>query len=253
MGKRATAIAAGVLCIVSIASAQSVTSGIFGFVKVDKPASTLNIIGNNFGADSTTLNEITSVNHFNGSFLINDADRIIIWNSVSKTYSTYALYDNGSTVEWRSGSDFYGSGVNPSIPAGSAFWVQSLGSTVDTNLVVSGDVVGSQSVTNQISLGLQMLAYPFTTDMDLNETLLAENATGSFLINNADQVIAWDSTSQTYSTYALYDNGTTVEWRSGSDFYNPAGTIEVNLGLGFWYDAKAGFEWVETNKYFYNL
>lgn len=253
MGKRATAIAAGVLCIVSIASAQSVTSETFGFVKVDKPAGQLNLVGNGFGDDDTTLTELVPVDQFNGALIFGDADRVIIWDSGSDSYTTYALYDDGSTVEWRNKTAFYGSGVNPVIPAGSSFWVQSLGSTVDTNLVVSGNVVTSQFVTNQVLPGLQMLSYPFSTEIDLNASQLKDNATGALIYGDADHVITWNPVVQGYVTYALYDDGSTREWRNKTSFYNPAGAIDIAFGAGFWFDAKSGFPWIETNQYYNNL
>ena len=131
--------------------------------------------------------------------------------------------------------------------------MQSLGSVVDTNLVVSGNVVSSQAITNQIVAGLQMLAYPFSTSVDLNETQLKDNATGAFIYGSADRVIVWDVASQNYATYALYDDGGTREWRNKLTFYVSAGSIDMNLGAGFWYDAQNGFSWAETNKYYSSL
>jgi hypothetical protein len=253
------------ICLLSIATAVSaqnpVTVGVFGYSRVSKPAAKLTIVGNNFGDGSSTLNDVLSIDQFNGDALFSSADRVIVWDAGTDQYTTYAAYDDtgygGSTIEWRDASDFYGSAVNPVIPVGSAFWIQSSGSVTDTNLVITGDVVATASATNQIVTGFQMLSYPFSTDVDLNETMLEQNATGDALFSSADRVIAWNDVSQAYKTYALYDDtgygGSTREWRDAGDFYNPAGAISVTLGQGFWYEAQSAFTWVETNKYYGNL
>ena len=253
-------IAIGLIGMVSLASAQEVvTLGTFGFTKVDKPAGILNLVGNNFGGATSTLNEVAPVDQFNGAIDSAIADRVIVWDSVPDTYNTYALFDGsayGQPVEWRDSSDFFGSAVNPIIPAGSAFWVQSKGSSVNTNLVISGNVIGAQTVTNQIVTGFQMLSYPFSNSVDLNDIMLKNNATGAIDVALADRVIAWDVVGQSYTAYALFD-GTAysqpLEWRKTSDFFNSASAIPVDLGQGFWYEAQNAFPWVETNKYFNNL
>ena len=258
MNKKTTAIVAGVLCIVSIASAQTVVSGTFGFAKVDKPAGELNLLGNNF--EDTTLNEFAPADLYNGDIAAGNSDTIYIWNA-SGGYQIYALYDerpySGSKVEWRDFNDFAGAAVNPDIPSGSSLWLDAVGTATDTNIVISGTVVDVQSTTNTVSVGIQQLSYSFTMNIDLNETLLANGATGDIAASNADKIYVWDSQQQEYVIYALYDerpySGPTVEWRYFNDFTRSASNTTVNLGSGFWYEAINEFDWIETNKYYGNL
>ena len=246
-------IAVGLCCVATIVSAQEVvTLGTFGFSKVDKPAGKLSLVGVCFGSmTNSTLNDVCPIEQYNGSRLVNSADRIIVWDATTQAYSTYALYDNGSGVkEWRDYNDFYGSAENPSIPVGSGFWVNSLGSSTDTNLVISGSVITEDSVTNHMVTGLQLMGYSFSTEADLNNTALKDQGAGSRLVNNADRVIAWNVSTQAYETYALYDDGNGVkEWRDYNNFYSAPGAIPVDLGHGFWYDAKSTFDWIEQNPY----
>lgn len=239
--------------MLAVAHAQNTTMGVVGVTRVQKPASGLNLVGNNFGDSSSTLNEITPVSQFNGSFLIGNADKIYVWDVSITNYVVYAVYESGATKEWRNANSFYGAAVDPVIPVGSAFWLESSGSAVNDNLFVSGDVVVSQFVTNQVVLGLQLLAYPFSSDISLNDSSLKENATGSFLIGNTDKIYTWDLSNTNYAVYALYESGPTKEWRDANSFYSPAGAADVWLGQGFWYEAKSDFTWVESNKYFNNL
>ena len=255
-------IVVGLCCAATIISAQNtLTLGIFGFSKVDKPAGTLNLAGNNFGDSASTLNEVCPVEQFNGAVNFSQADRVIVWNSSTQAYETYALYDdsanNGTTLEWRDADDFSGSAVNPFIPAGSGFWIQSMGTTVGTNLVISGDTVDAEATTNQIVAGLQLISYPFSTTIDLNATQLKDNASGATSSSQADQVFTWNVAAQTFITYALYDDsaygGTTLEWRDANNFNTSAGAIPLTLGRGFWLYAQNTFTWAETNQYYGNL
>jgi hypothetical protein len=261
MKEKVSYIVAMLLCIGAVASAQTVTLGTFGYCTVNKPATNLNLVGYSFGDGTSTLNEVLPVDQFNGSVFFSQADRVIVWNSGTQSYTTYALFDDtayaGTTIEWRNGNDFTGIEENPIIPSGSGFWVQSIGSSEDSSIYISGDVISSQFATNQIVVGLQMVAYPFSMVVDLNETQLKDNAKGAVFFTDADRVIAWNETTQAYATYALFDDtaygGSTVEWRNGNSFTSPAGAIPLGLGNGFWIDAKNSFSWVETNKYYNSL
>lgn len=247
--------------ISDLTAQANVTIGTFGYSQVEKPAGTLNFVGDSFGDGGSTLNEIVPIEQYNGSTLLATADRVIVWDPGTQSSATNALFDDtaseGTTVEWRAADDFAGSAVNPVIPAGSGFWVESIGSAVDSNLIVAGNVVSSQSVTNQIVAGLQMLAYPFSVVVDLNATQLKDNATGAAFFADADRVIAWNVATQTYVTYALFDDtaygGSTIEWRDGNSFTSPPGAIPLGLARGFWVKAKSAFSWVETNPYFNSL
>ncbi len=250
-----------VLGLAAVASAQNTTMGIVGITRVSKPAAKLNLIGNNF--DTMALNEFAPAEQYNGDISAGNSDAVYIWSG--STYAVYAVYDErpylgpSGAVEWRDFNNFTGGAVNPEIPAGSSLWLYSLGSSVDANTYISGNVVSTQFATNQVTAGLQQLCYPFSTDIDLNDTLLSEYAAGDISAGNADIVYAWNVDLQTYKTYALYDErpylgpSGTVEWRDFNTFSLPAGSIPVNLGEGFWYNAVNGFTWVETNKYYNNL
>lgn len=186
------------VCAASFVSAQdTVTLGVFGYSRVDKPAASLNIIGNSF--QDLLLNELAPAESLNGDISALNADTIYIWNPTGTTYDVYAVYDEraylgpSATVEWRDVNNFAGSAQNPLIHSGIAIWLSSTGSSLDTNLVVSGDIVVEESVTNQVSAGLQLLSYPFSMTVDLNDTMLADVAHGDISAINADKVYAWDS------------------------------------------------------------
>ena len=77
-------------------------------------------------------------------------------------------------------------------------------------------------------------------------TQLGRNSNISTL---ADKVYLWDAAKGTYVQYYLRTDRTWWTVNPNTGPYNPT----VALGQGFWYQAKAGFQWAETNKYLNNL
>ena len=262
-------LALAILGITAFAAhAQTVGSAnILGYTKVDKPGnSKLNIMGVNFTSASNTLNNLVDPLTFSGH--ASDpasADQIIIWDSSLQEFDTYALYDLGSGYEeytgWQAFDNFGWAKpyFNPALPAGSSVFIR--GSSSDTNILLSGNVVMLDTITNTLHQGLHLIANPFSESVALTNLSLHISATGH--ANNpayADQVIAWNKELQQYETYALYDLGSGYEQYKGwQDFDNfgwakPYMNFTINTGDGFWFRAVNGsVEWVESNKYKNNL
>jgi hypothetical protein len=257
--KKLVMTAAVLACATSIVSAQTVTSAnVVGYYKSLKPAGDLQLLGVSFGTTASTLDDLLGQSQFTGDPETGNADSVITWNAGTQTYKTYALYDGNAwgdpTVEWRDADDFYTPMASPVLPVGSAAWLTSPAAPGDVDLIASGEVPLAASVTNSIVAGLQMLAYPFSADFALdNSGFAASGATGDPETGNCDLIIAWDVATQTYNTYGLYDGNLwgdpTVEWRNADDFYTPAQSVVLDLGRGFWYQAKSAFTWVEATPY----
>ncbi|MGA0334143.1 MAG: hypothetical protein ACO3NW_09335 [Kiritimatiellia bacterium] len=251
------------LALGSTLQAQPVYSNIVGMYKVPKIAGGLQLLGVSIG-DDTTLSQLIDISQFTGSFFTAGADKIIAFDPSTQSYTTYAKYDNsalgGDVVAWRLESNFNGANVDPVLPPGSAVFIKAVAGT-DSDIIVSGDVPVTETTSIEIIQGLQMISLPFTTKIDLNSAdagFISSGATGSFFTAGSDRIITWNSTTQGYVTYALYDNsalgGSIVEWRPESSFNTPAsGPIEIEVGSGFWYKALNGFTWTPTNPYFNNL
>lgn len=256
--KKLVMTVAALACVASMVSAQTVTSAnIVGYNAATKYADgDLQLLGISIG-DNSTLSELISDATFTGSYLLSDADQVIAFDSATQQYTTYAFYDDTVTAEWRLGSDFFGAGVDPVLPAGSAVFVKGAPGVADVDMVVAGEVPLVQYTTNAIVADLQLISLPYSCDITLNVnegTDLADSgATGNYLIADADQIITWDEVAQGYVTYALYDDTVTREWRLGSDFFTAGQTPTINLGQGFWYKAQSGFTWIQENPYYGNL
>lgn len=251
----------------AVVTAQTVTSAnIVGYTKVDKPGNAkLNIMGITFQSENNKLSELCPVGQFAGALdSPANADQIIIYTPGSG-YATYAKYDASSYpgyesyVGWQAFGDFGFSSpfVDPVVPAGSALWIKAVSGSADAEVIQSGEVVADESVTNSIVVGLQMIANPFSEAVKLDDLNLYEGATGALdSPANADQIIVFDPASQSYTTFAFYDVRSygypqNSGWKpfSAFGFADPVTDYELQPGEGFWYSAKAGFTWAESNKY----
>ncbi|MDD5435403.1 MAG: hypothetical protein PH343_08245 [Nitrospira sp.] len=175
------------------------------------------------------------------------ADRIYQYDTVSSTYKIY--YQRASN------NFFYQTGnnvpTNPVLEAGDAFWIRSPSSaTSNRELVVLGEVVVAPVINMGMVSNMNMISYPFTSDIGLNE-LGFSNSVGSARNNSnpssADRIYIYQNGS--YKIYGLKTGGWTAT-SPGSYSTNPPTTDRISMGQGFWYRAVSNnWTWVETNRY----
>merc|ERR1711879_169454 len=93
----------------------------------------------------------------------------------------------------------YDTGFNPVdgliIPLGTAFWLESTGTT---NFTTAGDVPTVGTITNSIIAGFNLIANPYPTELTLGSI-------PSAAISDLDNIYTWDGTN--YTTYTYYDAG----------------------------------------------
>jgi hypothetical protein len=270
----ATTLIAGLFSGAAFAQTTVSSANVVGYVKVDKPGNgKFSIMGVTFTSISQELNSLVDPLQFNGHPTDpSKADQLIFFDAGTQNYSTYALYDirsygmeYTSNTAWKALSNFSFSGAafNPIVAPGSAVWLKGSGSTSNTNVTMVGDVVMTESATNSILMGLQLVSNPFSETVALSNLTLKASATGHPTNPTlADQVIIFNATTQTYTTYALYDissYGAEYEqytgWKSITNFTfaGPYADVTLESGQGFWIKATRPFTWVETNKYLGNL
>ncbi|MDA3833825.1 MAG: hypothetical protein PF495_10530 [Spirochaetales bacterium] len=251
--------------LLSTHAQDEVYSNIVGMYKVPKIEGGLQLLGVSLGKN-TTLSQLIDLDKFKGDVFTINADQLISYNAQTQSYVTYAKYDDSeyvqdSTIAWRLFTDFTGENLDPVLPPGSAVFIRAVEGDAD-DIIVAGDVPLSENTTIEIVAGLQMMAAPYTAKIDLNSNagFIESGATGSVFTIDADQIITWDSDTQSYVTYALYDESAyvaenpVVEWRLFTNFnQSPAQPIEIDVGSGFWYRAQNEFSWVAINPYFDNL
>ena len=193
-----------------------------------------------FNRDVPNLDGVIGTNGVNNASSA-FADNLILFNRSNQTYTTYYL---GSSRRWRTASAF---ATNVYLTPGMGYWYVNR-SNANINLVLCGEVVDDLVFTNTIVPGLQLISYPFNTDIRVSEMTLTNginNASSAF----ADNLILFDNANQAYTTYYL---GSSRRWRTASAF---ATNVFIKSGQGFWYVSRAStnyFPWIESIRIRFN-
>ncbi len=250
-----TAIATlGCMAMMVHAASNEVTSvNVVGYNKADIPPAAVsggfNLIGIQFDAFDNTLMGIFSTNQLRAGFSPTQGDRIYIFDpgkGAAGGYDQYALraldmnyYD---TSKWGQPAGI----TNPVIKAGTGMWLQAPGTAgTTTEVVIAGEVVDVPTQSVAIVNGFQIMSYPYSTEIPLNDTdLMNDGATVGFSPAQADRIYIWNGVD--YDQYALSQAmggwSKTTEW--------PVLTTDtIPMGAGFWYNAKSGFTWTEPIPY----
>jgi len=236
----------GLVAAMGFAATNEVTSvNIVGYNTAVKPAGgQFNLIGIQFDAFDPTLLGVLGTNQLTAGLLPQLADRVYVYDASKPGYNTYAMRTGANG--FRDTTNWHGTNVNPKIEAGTAMWILAKAGAMTNLLTIAGEAVdvGTQSV--DIVSGFQLLAYPFSCEIDLNDTDLPAQGTKGLLPQLSDRVYVWNGAG--YTTYGLHNVG---EFRSTTAWSTPAtpGSALVPLGTAMWYEARKGFNWQESNKY----
>ena len=235
------------------AHAQTVGSAnIMGYSKVGlRPGGKWEMVTCNFVAESNTLQDIFGTDQLAQSGSISECDKIVIYDATALEYETYAQWTDGNFYNADSQLEFNNSSVvNPQIPLGSAAWIITSSTSTDTNTVlISGDVVSASIQSIETTNGFQMLSYPFSADIAINDTDFAtDGAAQSGSFSSCDKISVWEGSG--YQTYGLYIDGKwykandAIEWNTA-----PLATNTIRISQGFWYNGQGAFAWTESNPY----
>lgn len=135
--------------------------------------------------------------------------------------------------------------TNMAFSPGDGFWVVSRQSS---NQVL--DLVGEVPVTNtgiSIVEGYNMIAYPYSADVGINDTtnILYTVASGGGSPGSSDIIYQWDAAGQQYLSYWLVDfTGAPTyhnKWVKNDGAWPPnIASNSLDLGVGFWFVRKSG-------------
>jgi hypothetical protein len=211
---------------------------VVGFQKLTAASNGLTMVSTPFLRTSNTLDDIVGGQLAAGKSSTL-ADNVLIWNKTNQSYDTYWLRTDRVWFAL-SGS----LATNTSLPTDAGFWIRNRRTTNQT-VVVSGDVVDYNAITNVLVPGLTMVSYPFSTDIDINRSSLTNGKNGKSS-TLGDNITIWDAAVQGYQTYWLR---TDKVWRTLSG--EMATNVFVGSGKGFWYRNRnaANFNWVESRPY----
>lgn len=259
-------IATMVVLVAAVAVAQEVTSvNTVGFTKVGvAPGGAFNLVSLPFdaidSADANLLgvfgtNSLTQVPP--ASLPPVYADQVWIYDSSALEWTTYYQQTDGqfyNADDWPVGTP-----TNPPVLPGKGLLIQSsVGSVASNNVPLMGQVVTVVTQEMDVVSGFQVLGYPFSSGIDIQDTTFAD--TGNRLASPvfppvlADIIWVLDDNGE-YKNYYLNSDGLWYdvdEW-TGVGGETAVSGVTLDLGKGFWYQATGGFTWSETNKYLNNL
>lgn len=190
----------------AVVTAQTVTSAnIVGYAKNTQPAGGFVMAAPaqfSGSAGGVTLDET-----FSG---VVGGEQVFVYNGLA--YDVYSYF---------AGYGWFDGGFNPAgstvIPEGAGVW---LTGAPASETIMSGEVPMADSVTNAVVAGFNLIANPYPVALKLDDIDLTDFAGGEqvFVFNG----LAYD----VYSYFAGYG------WFDGG--FNPAGTVEIPVGQGFW-------------------
>ena len=265
--KRRTVLAVcGAALVAGLACADVSSVNAAGYVMREVlPGGGATLIGVPFysfsGAESTTLVDLLGTNQLRAAATYDQADRVLLWNRGSLSYNYFAI--KSTDGQWHSAQNatawFTGPATNPVVAPGDGLWVLAPEATAQTNrFALMGEVVGAEEMVLEIGEGLNLICNPFTCDLDLNESDLAnDGALAATTYDKADRIHVWNKETKAYKQYALKQSD--MKWHYANNaaewFTGPAVTNPIQVGEGFWYirATNAPLYWSETNKYLGNL
>lgn len=243
--------------LASVAQAQTgevYSLNVVGFQKVAAPAAKLEIAGTPFEAANDTLDAVVGP-QLTGSDGPGVSDNVVMFQATNQQYVTYfiagGIGDPQYDGKWFTTSLQPATNINALVPPGRGFWIRSRQSVTQT-VVFAGDVVSAGAITNHIYSGLQLLSYPYSTAILLNNTTFSNGAVGSDGPGTSDNILLWNTSNQQYVTYFIaggigdpqYDG----KWFTQT--LQPTTNIYLQPGQGFWYRHRgSGFTWTEQKPY----
>lgn len=213
---------------------------VVGFQKLTAVSQGLVLVSTPFERSPNTLDDVIGP-QLTGGKSEGVADKIVLWDTGAQTYRTYWL--KAADSNWYNLSGQRATDVVLNVNQG--FWIQNRRVTNQT-VIVSGDVVDDMVTTNIIVPGMNLLSYPFSTEVDINFSGLT-NGTGGKSEGVADKIAVWNVQAQTYVQYWLKSADKKWYTLSGS----MATGVYVGGGRGFWYQRRGttNFVWVEQRPY----
>ena len=221
MDIRKTGIIAGLICVVSAASAQvTTTSSVVGFRKIDEPAG-FHISGMQFNV--TTNNSPETIY----GDTLPSGSKIYKWTGSgysSATYGPVFVPGQGLVTKWN---------ASLTLDQGEGYWVESP-SAVDASFY--GEVPLADTVTNSISAGFQLCSFPYPIDRVITNL--------GFTPISGDKIYVWNGSSYASSSYGqvfVPGQGLVTKWNNE--------TLSISVGEGFWYESGVNTNWVATRPF----
>lgn len=249
------------LCLAAVASVHAQATGtvyslnIVGFQKITVSSNdSYALAAVPFVSDDPNINSVIG-DQLTGGDSFDNSDDLLKWDASTQSYKNYFLLgdvgDTNYNFKWIDSSTGEVA-TDADLLASEGFWLRNRQSTTQT-VVVVGDVVSASTVTNQIVPGYQLVAYPFSSEILINDASFTNGATGGDSFDNSDNIVKWNPDTQSYQNFFLLGNigDPQYNWKwIDNSTGEVAGNTYLKPGEGFWYRHRgSGFNWVENRPY----
>lgn len=228
-----------------------VYSNIVGYQRVSVPSEGYALVATPFDPGTNASVQEVIGPQMTGEIGSLDGDEILFWDAqVGDFVTIWRFTFEGSAFDGKWLNDTSTAAATNEIQIGQGFWIHNRHLSNQT-VVVVGDIVTDDAVTNTIAPGFQLLSNPFSADISLNSAGLT-NGVATTDFDSADNILLFDEATQEYKELWLLSNPAAPQfdrkWIDG-------GQIATNVlvtGEGFWYESKNpsnSFEWVISRPY----
>ena len=249
-------LAAGTVLAANTNTASSVNA--VGFVNKTMEPNKWILATCNFqkvGGGTNTLLDVFGTSQLAQNDSVPLCDIVILWDVAQAKYQAYAQWTDGVFYKANDITEWGASiAANPEIPVGTAMWiVPSSALASNKTITLAGEVVSVATQTLAVASGWQLMGYPLTCDVPLQNTgFAASGAAKNDSVPLCDVVITW--VSDHYQAYALWTDN---QWYKANDITEWGNSIlatnTITLGEGFWYIAKNDITLTEVSPYVNNL
>ncbi len=222
---------------------------IFSYKKVDATPGD-QMMAMPFLANPRNVNDVIG-GQFQAGYSPTTADNLIFYDEDSQTYRIlYLLGEIGDPdydFKWIDTST--GEVADFDLIPGKGFWFRNR-KDEDQMVLFLGEAVRDDEADVEIVNGYQIVAYPFSSSIAVNDTSLKNDAVAGNSMNTSDNIVFYDGENFKYM-YLVGDVGDPqldFKWIDSSSL-QPATNVFVP-GQAFWYRHRGeGFTWTETKPY----
>lgn len=230
------------------------TANIYGVKKVEAASNSLTMAAMPFEANPSGIQQVIGDQMTAGSSYAT-GDRIMLWDAAAQKYKKFYLRSHANPTynrKWIDTSQTPNLLATNVIVPGAGFWIHNIQGS-NQNVRLAGSVVTNDSLQITLAPGLQMIAYPYSSEVDVNDMGLTNGLAGAGP-DEADELIIWDAPGQKYIYCYLRAHADPLYNRKWIDISQEPNVVATNVlkpGDAFWYHRQDGssFDWQVERPY----
>lgn len=228
-------------------TAEVFSLNVVGFQKITPVSNAMTFISLPFDTDDGKISNV--VRGLQPGTSVGTADLALTWDPVIQRYVTCWLRTSDSN--WHVQATGNPLATNVYLEPGVGVIIsRPVSRTSQPVVVFVGDVVADSAITNRLVEGLNLVSYPYNTDILLTNLSLRLLGARGTSVGTSDSILMWDPVAQRFVTYWL--RASTTNWHKQATGNPVASNVVIRTGECFFYQRQIGrgaFDWVETKPY----